>query len=178
MIGWPWVCLDPRIQKQINNPPAPLHAPNESKRTKDNQGSSLRLRPDALADCLLDTVVLVVGGVGHLPQLVFFGEFTGENTQILDKSLACVDDSVTRSDHSIGLNAQQEVGGQGVRNLAASVSISEPTKRKAYEHPYLVCSEDDIGGLQKTSTEHVAKGMVFLMEGENGRGGKAWDPCQ
>lgn len=140
--------------------------------------SSLKLRPDAPADCLLDTVVLVVGGVGHLPQLIFFGEFTGENTQVLDKSLACVDDSVTRSNHSISLNAQLEVGGQRVRNLAESVSISETTKLKADKHSYPVCSKNDIRGLQETSTEHVGKGMVFLMEGENGRGGKTLDPCQ
>lgn len=33
---------------------------------------------------------------------------------------------------------------------------------------YAVGGENDVGSLQKTGAQHVAKGVVFLAEGENG----------
>lgn len=38
---------------------------------------------------------------------------------------------------------------------------------------YPVSGEGDMGGAKETGADHVAKGVVFLMEGEDGSGGHA-----
>lgn len=66
---------------------------------------------------LLNSSLLLISRIGHLAQLVFLGEFSGQNSQILDQSLAGIDYCVARGDLAIRLYAQLEVGGQGVRDL-------------------------------------------------------------
>jgi hypothetical protein len=39
---------------------------------------------------------------------------------------------------------------------------------------YSVGGEDDVRSLQETGTQHVAKGVVFLVESEDTRGGQTW----
>lgn len=43
---------------------------------------------------------------------------------------------------------------------------------------YLVSGKYDVGSLQETRAKQVAEGVVFLVEGEDGRRGKAWVRCQ
>jgi hypothetical protein len=60
---------------------------------------------------------LLVGGVGSLAELVLLGEFTRQDAKVLNQSLGGVDDSLTRSDITVSLDTQLELGGQRVRNL-------------------------------------------------------------
>ena len=61
--------------------------------------------------------LLLVGSVGHLAQLILLGKFAGQGAQILDQSLGGGNHSLAGCNLTISLDAQQEVGGQGVRNL-------------------------------------------------------------
>lgn len=38
---------------------------------------------------------------------------------------------------------------------------------------YPVSGEGDVGGAEKAGADHVAQGVIFLVEGEDGRGGQA-----
>lgn len=45
------------------------------------------------------------------------------------------------------------------------------TDTRARAATYLVTGKKDVGALQETRAEQVAQGVVFLVEGENGRRG-------
>jgi hypothetical protein len=45
--------------------------------------------------------------------------------------------------------------------------------RNINQRAYSVGGEDDVGGLQETSAEHISKGVIFLVEGENTSRGQA-----
>lgn len=63
---------------------------------------------------------LLLVGAHHLAQLILFGEFAGENSQISDKLMAGSDDSILGGDFAVGLDAKDELGNQRVRNLACT----------------------------------------------------------
>lgn len=62
-------------------------------------------------------LLLLVGSVGSLAELVLLGEFPRQDTQVLDQSLGGVNNSLARSDFTVSLDTQLELGGQRVRNL-------------------------------------------------------------
>ena len=66
---------------------------------------------------LLAHVLLLVSSVRHLAKFILFGELAGEDAKVLDEGLAGVDDGRAGSDGPVGLDAEEEVGRQGVRNL-------------------------------------------------------------
>lgn len=88
--------------------------------------------------------------------------------------MAGVDDCVTGSDLAIGLNPQQEVGGQWMGYLEVLESVCVVGSKKRNRNFYLIGGEDDVVSLQETRAKHVAEGVVFLVEGEDGRRGKTW----
>jgi hypothetical protein len=64
-----------------------------------------------------------------------------------------------------------------VRNLedAKSVLAQAPKCGAGNDSSYLVGGEDDVRSSQETSTEHVAEGVILLVESEDGGRGKAWN---
>jgi len=61
--------------------------------------------------------VLLLGGAHHLTQLVFLGELTGEDTQVLDQLVACGNHRFLGSNLAIGLDAKLKLGDKRVRHL-------------------------------------------------------------
>lgn len=62
-------------------------------------------------------LLLLIGGVGSLAKLELLGELSRQDAQVLDQSLGGVNDSLTRSDLTISLDTQLELGGERVRDL-------------------------------------------------------------
>lgn len=65
----------------------------------------------------LGTVLLLIGGVGHLAQLVLLLELAGDDTPVGDQVAAGNDDGFTGADLSVGLDPQKELGLERVRHL-------------------------------------------------------------
>jgi hypothetical protein len=61
--------------------------------------------------------ILLLSGAHHLTQFVLLGEFAGENTQITDQLVAGCNHGILGSDLTVGLNAEQELGIQWMRDL-------------------------------------------------------------
>lgn len=61
--------------------------------------------------------VLSLTGTHHLAQLVFLGEFTREDTQVLDQLMAGSDYRLLRGDLAISLDAELKLRDQGMRHL-------------------------------------------------------------
>jgi hypothetical protein len=68
-------------------------------------------------DRLLADVLLLVGSVGHLAEFILFSELARKDAEVLDQGLAGVDYRLAGGDFTIGLATQDEVRGQGVRDL-------------------------------------------------------------
>lgn len=120
----------------------------------------------------LNTVLLLIGGVSHLAQLVLFLEFARNDSQVVDKSAAGIADGSTGGDLSVGLDPQEELGLERVRHLEESQSVCMMVVDEGQE-ACLVGGEKHVLGLQQTGAEHVGKGMIFLLEGENRSRGEA-----
>lgn len=75
---------------------------------------------------LLNDTLLLISRIGHLAQLVFLGEFSGQDSQILDQGLASIYHCVARGDFAICLYAQLEVGGKRVGDLVNKISLAVP----------------------------------------------------
>lgn len=67
----------------------------------------------------VEAVLLLLSRSHHLAQLILLGEFTGENTQVLDQVVARRDHSILGGDLAVGLNTELELRNQRVRHLDA-----------------------------------------------------------
>lgn len=110
--------------------------------------------------------LLLVGSIRHLAEFILLGELTGQLTQLLNEHVAGGNHRSTGSNLAIGLYAQLKVGSQRVRNLN---TVSSTGHIKKTELTYPVGGENHIGVAEQTNTEQVAKGVVLLVEGKDGR---------
>lgn len=82
------------------------------------QGPSTWLPLEVDLDSVVATLLLV--GAHHLAQLILLGEFPGEDAQVPDKLMARSNDSILGGDFAVGLDAKDELGNQGMRDLACT----------------------------------------------------------
>lgn len=62
-------------------------------------------------------ILVLGGGADHLAKLVLLGELAAENAQVTDQLVACVHYGVLWGDLAVGLDAQEELVLQGMRDL-------------------------------------------------------------
>lgn len=80
------------------------------------------INPESLGSIL--GTVLLLSSPYHLPQLEFLGEFTRECAQILHCVMARREESILGGNLPVSLDAQFEVGDEGVRNLVHSAELA------------------------------------------------------
>lgn len=114
--------------------------------------------------------LLLVCDVGHLAKLKLLGEVARQDAKLLDDGLANLNHGLTRSNLTIGLDTQLEVGGQRVGNLERVSNCDSGEALFSMQKAYLVGRENDTGVSEKTAAQQVGQGVVLLVESED-RGG-------
>jgi hypothetical protein len=115
----------------------------------------------------------ILGTAHHLSQLVLAGEVGPEDIEVVDQVTATGQNRLFGGDFAVGLDSEFEVGKERVRDLGQRGQHGCTGTCVSWCPTYSVGSEGDVAVLEQLVAEEVGKGVVFLVEGEDGRVGSA-----